>query len=238
MDSENNTEHRQIIFYITDNGHNLAEKIAGLYHDAEILRFNSKKFADRWTTSKNIICIMATGIAVRAAALLLKDKRTDPAVVVLDEKGSFVISLLSGHIGGANMLAQRIADFLGAQAVITTASDVQGKLALDLWASENNLYIEDFEKLKNLSAKIVTNRKIKVHTDYSLNTEKMPEEFTIVDSPDQADIIISNGIMEQDALFLRPKNLFAGIGCNRGTAKEEIKEIVDAVLQREKLSTG
>ena len=245
MDSENKTDHRpqttdhrQIIFYITNNGLNLAQRLKEFFPDSEMVRFNTAVFADKWTTSKNIICIMATGIAVRAVAPLLKDKRTDPAVVVLDEKGSFVISLLSGHIGGANMLAQKISGFLGAQAIITTASDVQGKLALDVWASGNNLYVEDFERLKGLSAKIVNNRKIKVHSDYPLSTEKMPEEFTIVNSPDQADIIISNGIMDQDALFLRPKNLFAGIGCNRGTAKEEIKKTLDAILQREKLSAG
>ena len=82
-----------------------------------------------------IICIMATGIVVRTIAPLLKDKYRDPALVVCDERGRFAISLISGHLGGANVLAEQVAAATGGQAVLTTASDVLGKTALDLWCS-------------------------------------------------------------------------------------------------------
>lgn len=230
------TEQGQVIFYITEGGFELARKIAGLYPDAEILKYNSGVFADRWLKSASIICIMATGIVVRTVASLLKDKKTDPAIVVLDEKGKYAISLLSGHIGGANELTIEIADYLNAQAVLTTASDVQGKVSLDVWALEKSLFIEDHERMKRLSVKIVNGNKIKVWTDCPVHTEYLPEEFIMINSRDKAEIIITNRVTNEDALFLRPKNLILGVGCNRGTSKEEIKVMVGQVFQREKLS--
>jgi cobalt-precorrin 5A hydrolase len=98
-----------------------------------------------WGRHHAIVCIMATGIVVRQIAPLLKSKTVDPAVVVLDEKGRFVISLLSGHLGGANRLAEKVAELVGGHAVITTASDVQEKPAVDLIAREAGLEIENME---------------------------------------------------------------------------------------------
>ncbi len=224
------------IFYITGNGRKLAGRIAGLYPGAEILKFNSDIFAERWETSGNIICIMAAGIVVRAAAPLLKHKTTDPAVVVLDENGSYAISLLSGHIGGANELATRIAGHIGARAVITTASDVQGKLSPDMWAMQKNLHVEDFEKLRKISAGILRGEQIRVNTEYPVGAGGLPGEFVLVDSPEEADMVISHRLIDSGALFLRPGNLFAGIGCNRGTAESEIREVFESVFREERLS--
>ncbi len=149
-----NRTQNTIIFYITEDSLKLAKKVAEIFKNAEIIKYRSGEFKKKWHGSKNIICIMATGIVVRAIAPLIKDKRTDPAVVVLDKKGRFVISLLSGHIGGANELARNIADHLGAEAVITTASESS-----------------------------------------------------------------------------RPKSLILGIGCNKGTTKEEFEKAIKDVLQ-------
>lgn len=230
------TEHTTVIFYITNNGFSVARSVQKLFPDAEIVRYKNEAFREKWGSAKNIICIMATGIVVRAVAPLLKDKKTDPAVVVLDENGCFVISLLSGHIGGANALTSRIAESIGAQPVITTASDLQGRVALDLWAEEKNLYIEDYKKLKTLSAKIVNGERVTVRTERIFNSDDIPDEFDIVGQNDHADIIITGRLLDDDALFLRPKNLFAGIGCNRGTTKEEILDFVSEAFEREKLS--
>jgi cobalamin biosynthesis protein CbiG len=179
---------------------------------------------------------MATGIVVRSMAFLLENKKNDPAVVVLDEQGKYAVSLISGHIGGANALAKRIADYIGAYAVITTASDVQGKVALDLWAEEKDLFIEDFKKLKKLSTRIVNGERIKVYPDCPFDKKQMPDEFIVVESGDEPDIIISHSLFDSKALFLRPRNLFVGIGCNRGTSANEIDEVTRSVLDREKLS--
>jgi cobalamin biosynthesis protein CbiG len=224
------------IFYVTGNGYVLAGKIEKLYPGAEVLKFNSETFADRWTTSGKIICIMAAGIVVRAVAPLIKDKKVDPAVVVLDEKGRFVISLLSGHLGGANELAKEIAGYIGAEAVITTASDVQGKPALDLWAEEKGLYVEDFEKLKKLSARIVNRGMIKVKIDDAVNITAIPEEFIPVEAMEEADVLISHRLVESKALFLRPRSLCVGIGCNRGTPKGEIEDALKAIFRDKGLS--
>ncbi len=91
---------------------------------------------------------MATGIVVRAIAGVVKDKFTDPAVVVVDEKGKFAISLLSGHVGGANRLALKVASIIGAQPVITTATDVEGVISLDVIAKDYGYQIENKEDLK------------------------------------------------------------------------------------------
>lgn len=230
------SELRTVIYYITNNSFHLAKKLGKLLPDSEIIKYNQRLFNGKWKQTNNIICIMATGIVVRAIAPLLRDKRTDPAVVVLDENGKFAISLLSGHIGGANALAHQIADFLGARAVITTASDVQGKISLDIWAEEKNLIVEDFQKLTEMSARIVNGNSVKVFSELRLGPGSVPDEFTIVDSADQADVIISSRLIESDALFLRPQNLIAGIGCNRGTRKEEIASVVAEVMQNNNLS--
>jgi cobalamin biosynthesis protein CbiG len=224
------------IFYITKNGLKLARKIRQNFPEAELFKYDAKLFADKWPTAKNIICIMATGIVVRAAAPLIKDKKIDPAVVVLDEKGRFAISLLSGHLGGANELAKKIAACLGTEAVITTASDVQGKIALDLWAKEKDLYVEGFEKLKKLSTKIVNGKRIKVKIDGGVNIAAMPEEFITDASIKEADAIISHRLIKSRALFLRPKSLCVGIGCNRGTSKEEIEKDLKDLFRKEKLA--
>ena len=92
---------------------------------------------------------------MRSIAPFVRDKKTDPAVLCLDERASFVIPLLSGHIGGANALAARLAGALGAKAVITTATDVNGKFAVDAWAAQNGCAIEDFALAKRFAAEIL-----------------------------------------------------------------------------------
>ncbi len=100
-------------------------------------------FPRLWRDNRALVCIMAAGIVVRCIAPLVRSKTVDPAVVVVDERGRYVISLLSGHAGGANRLAQTVADLLGAQPVITTGSDVSHKPAVDTMALETGLIMED-----------------------------------------------------------------------------------------------
>lgn len=118
---------RVAICYISNNGFELAQRLSRLYPEAKVVRFKSGIVPDLWQGYKSLVFIMAAGIVVRSIAHLIKDKRTDPAVVVLDENGDYAVSLLSGHQGGANDLAREIAGFLKGQAVITTASEVKTK---------------------------------------------------------------------------------------------------------------
>ena len=124
---------------------------------------------------RGMIFVSAAGIAVRAIAPWVKDKMTDPPVVSVDEATRFVIPLLSGHVGGANELARRIADWLGAVPVITTATDVNGKFAVDLFAAAYHMKIMDRKEAKNISAAVLDGKKIGVFSDLPLST--LPEGF-------------------------------------------------------------
>ena len=101
--------------------------------------------AQAFTDNEAIICIMATGIVVRSLAPMIQDKTCDPAVLVLDERGRHVISLLSGHVGGANALATQVGRVLQADPVITTATDTEGVQALDVLAKQLNAWYPEFK---------------------------------------------------------------------------------------------
>lgn len=109
---------------------------------------------------QNIIFISSTGIAVRSIAPYIESKDKDPAVIVIDSSSKYVISLLSGHIGGANDLTIKVADILKAQPIITTATDNLGIVAPDTIAKKYNLVIEDLKKAKDVSAKLVQGEKV------------------------------------------------------------------------------
>ncbi len=194
-----------------------------------------EKIQDLWAQEPDaIICIMATGIVVRAIGTLCSDKTKDPCVLVLDEKGQFVISLLSGHLGGGNQLAKSLADKIGAQAVITTASDVTGHTALDLWAQKNSLVVDDSKKLTEKSAKLINCGKIEIFTE--CNVDSLPVDFKLAATPDTADSIISDKVFpESGALILRPCSLSVGLGCNRGTKKEDFDIAVNELFTDNKL---
>ncbi|MBI5026825.1 MAG: cobalt-precorrin 5A hydrolase [Nitrospirae bacterium] len=248
MDSGSKTA----IFYITNNGLNLAQRLRGLYPEAQIVKFKSETVSNIWNVCNNFVFIMATGIVVRTIAHLIKDKKTDPAVVVMDEKGEFAISLLSGHLGGANEIANEIAKFLGGEPVITAASDVNSMTSIDLWARENNLIIEDWELVPQIGTLLLNNDALRVYIeekteDRTQNIDiKLPEEFLKVSDPQFADVLITNkkeiglNVIPAQAgiyqLYLRPKNLVVGIGCNSGTSANEIEDSVKNTLEKNNLS--
>ncbi len=232
------------IISITRGGNELASRIQRFMPEAtvfSVLPSINEFIREHWHKYRGFIFIMATGIVVRTIAPFIKDKKTDPAVVVIDEKCRFVISLLSGHVGGANELARRIAGHLGAEAVITTASGASGLPALDLWAIENDLIVEDWQAMTKASAKLVNNGALRLYSENKLNP--LPEAFLRVENPAYADVIVTNkkslsicGCHVKDTLYLRPKNLIIGIGCNRGTPAEEIEDMVKSSLEEYNLS--
>ena len=145
---------------------------------------------------------------MRAIAPFLKSKLTDPAVIVIDEKAKFVIPILSGHIGGANELARKIAGIIHAQTVITTATDLNNIIAVDEWAVKNNCVIENPEMIKKISGTLLNNQSIGIAV-----TEKLQE------TPFEA------------TLFLRPKNLILGAGCKKNISPEEFENTVLKFLE-------
>lgn len=201
---------------------------------------------DLWQRMDGLVFIMATGIVVRVIAPLLEGKESDPAVVVMDDAGKFAISLLSGHLGGANELAGKCAFIVGAREVITTATDVNGLPSFDMLAKEEGWVIDDITRVKSLNALLLDHREIavvdpsgRVRT-YFHGTGNLAFYDTFMEAfKSGADgyLFVTNRHLPPQArsselLILRPRNLVLGIGCNRGTAAEEIEEVISQNLKR------
>jgi cobalt-precorrin 5A hydrolase len=221
------TPSRTAIIALTKGGRELAARLAALLPDSETVSGQGKVqevMAHIWQNYDRLVCIMAAGIAVRAIAPLVRDKTADPAVVVCDEQGRFAISLLSGHLGGGNALARQIASLLGGQAVITTASDVLGRTALDLWARDAGLSVADRRSLTSVMAKLVNSGAVTIYSCWPL--PDLPPDILPAAAPEDADLLITCQTEAQapGQSLLHPKVLAAGIGCNRGTPSAEIGE--------------
>lgn len=235
-------------------GYNLGEKIAeGLrklgyeaeqYTKSEYTEKTSAYHVDEpvkeWTARMfgcvdALIYIGACGIAVRSIAPYVKDKKTDPAVIVADEEGNYVISLLSGHIGGANQLTKSVAGITGGQPVITTATDIHEKFAVDMFAKKNNCYISDMKYAKEISAAILEGKTVGFYSEFPWLGE-LPEGLKLYDENDgmkpELGIAVTTAFAVHPyvhTLYLVPKVLSLGIGCRRGTSKEAIEETVRKV---------
>ena len=214
--------------------------------------------ASQWAESAfaeadGVIFCCAAGIAVRAIAPFVKSKTTDPAVLVTDEYGRFIIPLLSGHLGGANALANRIAEKTGGTAVITTATDLNGTFAVDVFAAKNHLYIEEMHLAKEISAALLEGRTVGFRSDLPWRgalPEGLAEELTDgLAEGETADFrsdlprrgALPEGLAEGEAgiglsisadlskqpfpktLHLIPRRFAAGIGCRRGKTEEELE---------------
>lgn len=179
------------------------------------------------------ICFIgASGIAVRSIAPFVRDKTKDPAVVVMDEKGIFAISLLSGHLGGANDLAGVLANLTGAIPVITTATDVNGKFAVDVFAKKNRLYIENMTYAKEISADVLDEKPVGFYSDFPV-LDQIPEEIIpvtkeqVFEGTNGLAVTLYPNIQPfKHTLHLIPKILTVGIGCRRGTDAAEIEQAV------------
>ncbi len=153
-------------FYLTGEGEALARRLAAAHPGDLYGKENFKaQLKNAFGRYEELICIMATGIVVRILAPLIVHKTSDPAVVVLDQRGQYAISLLSGHLGGANDLAREMAFLCGGEAVITTATDVAGELSFDTFAKKRQMAIENIGQLKYISGALLDKKPIRVITD-------------------------------------------------------------------------
>ncbi len=181
--------------------------------------------------SEAIIFVGAVGIAVRAIAPHIKDKTSDPAVVCVDELGRYSIPILSGHIGGANHLAGQIASAIGAEPVITTATDINGKFSVDSFAASRDMSIGSMALAKDVSAAILDGRFVGLKSDYPV-CGRVPACLDTSKTGDLG-VHITSGFGKGPylrTLRLIPKNHILGIGCRRGTDKEDIKKVALTVL--------
>ena len=254
---------RIAIIAITRNGARLGSRLKEGFAGAEL--FVLRKFAgqsgkgvtpfsgevrelvkDLWPETGGFVFIMAAGIVVRLIAPHLVDKEHDPAVVVMDDAGKFAISLLSGHLGGANELACRCAFLLGAREVITTATDANNLPSFDMLAKEEGWVIDDISRVKILNSLLLDDEEIAVVDPtgrvrpYFHGLEKLAFFETFMEafkSGAKGYLFVTNRHLppqaqSKDLLVLRPKNLVLGIGCNSGTSPEEIEEVTSVNLKR------
>ncbi len=159
--------------------------------------------------------------------------------MVADDAGTHVISLLSGHLGGGNELTRFLAERLGADPVITTASDVRGKLAIDVWAQKNHLYITDLKAAKAVAARIVNGETVPFYCEGCVSGE-VPPELKRVDTDTLSDqdgaVIVSVRNSVRNNLHLVPRAVILGIGCKKGKSVEEIRKFVFSLLREQKVA--
>ncbi|MHB8172659.1 MAG: cobalamin biosynthesis central domain-containing protein, partial [Thermincolia bacterium] len=194
----------------------LPEKLMGLLEagEARVYQGPLREVVEKiFHQYRALICVMALGIVVRLIGPLAANKGEDPAVVTLDEKGQFVISVLSGHLGGANQLAGQLAEALGATAVITTATDVQGKTAIDVLARQWGMGIEPLASIKIVNGALLEDKQVTVFHEGDL-PGALPESYLAIpfSSGENREglvptVYISNKIIPsagERTLFLRP----------------------------------
>ena len=258
---------RIAIIAITKNGIKMAKGLKEKFPTWEI--FAPEKFSDddkkiNWynnsTTIKikelfesndGLICLFSLGAVVRLISPHLKDKKTDPAVIVIDDQAQFVISTLSGHLGGANQLTNDIAEQLGAIPVITTAADVNKTIAVDLVGKDLGWKIDDDSNVTKISAFMVNAEKIGVYQNCGVKNwwkNKLPENVSTYSNIDElkksqskgyliiSDELINDNEILENAVVYRPPSLVIGIGLHWDTTKDKIIEGLDASLQKFNLS--
>lgn len=264
------------IYALTPQGLDLAFRLADrtggqIYAVASLRREPPARFsssAPRWFASLSEqtrsvfplyschIFIAAAGIAVRAIAPLLKGKAVDPAVLVLDQRGRHVISLLSGHLGGANAMARRVAALLGATPVITTATDCEGLPALDELAREKGLAVGNLEAVKRVSAALLAGEQVLLRDPENhlglrgseweplFLVERKGDGFDAQGAPPSAWAEVrvtacappADPDARQRCLYLHSRVIHAGIGCRKGTPAGAILEALADVCARRNLA--
>ena len=242
------------ILYFTQAGAALADKLTReLAPEASVTYKSGKGCCKEWTAEhfrkgNVLVYIGACGIAVRAIAPHIGSKDTDPAVIVIDEKGENVIPILAGHLGGANEWARKIARLTEGQPVLTTATDVNGIFAVDLFAKDNQLLISDLKKAGRFTASLLEEREASViipskYADVIRYEDGIPAELKVYDLSDEqleslqgtnAALITPEAESSDKAntpLRLIPRCVILGIGCRKGKSYEELRDYVEEALQ-------
>ena len=251
------------VLAITKNGIEIGLKLKEYFSDFEIfapIKFlnndekiqwyedsTTQKIVELFKNNDGIICLFSLGAVIRLLAPHIKDKKTDPAVIVIDDNANFVISVLSGHLGGANELSNEIAEKMGSTPVITTAADVNKTIAVDLVGREFGWKIDDDSNVTRISAFMVNKEKIGVFQNIGKKEwwkGKLPENITffskiedLKDSDSKGYLVITNDQINdeellKDSVVYRVPNLVVGIGLHWNTSKETILNGVNETLEK------
>lgn len=249
------------VISFTENGKQLSESIVKLLERELEIRLYTKceagikdnRYSDilfvkasvgdwakeRMQEQNALLFIGACGIAVRAVAPHLTDKLHDVPVLVMDEKGKYVIPILSGHIGGANDLAIHIAKKTGAEPVITTATDLNKKFAVDLFAKRNNLYIANKGGIVKVSSKALAGKEITISIEagYEITCEETGVQIVPYPPTGFVDVVVtSQNDMFDASVILKPREYVVGFGCKRGKNVSEIDRFITKTIKKKGIS--
>ena len=257
------------VIAITKHGIEIARQIKEKLSEAEIYapaKHNDSAADINWFTEQTaqlvaslfktndaLICIFSLGAVIRLIAPFLIDKKSDPAVLVIDDKANFVISALSGHLGGANELARLVASlFMNSRPIITTAADVNETIAVDLIGREFGWKIENNENVTKVSALMVNEEKIGLYQETGeknwWHTPSLPKNVIIVRSLDElrspdfsgaliiSDRLITDTIILEKSVIYRPKSLVIGLGLHLDTHINDIEFGIQVVMKDKGLS--
>ncbi len=256
------------IICITRNGINIARNIKSSMPDVKIYAQSKHSdsgsdiiwfeeaaavlISDVFKKYEVLICIFSLGAVIRLISKLLVDKKYDPAVLVIDDQANYVISALSGHLGGANSMAILISKLLNCQAIITTAADVNKTIAVDLLGHEFGWLIDNFENVTKVSAHMVNEDKVGVFQDTGELTwwdkKELPKNVTLVKNIEElmskeykacliiTDRIINENTLMEKSVVYRPKSLVVGLGLHWDTTESEISNGIKKVLGENGLS--
>ena len=251
------------VLAITKNGIDMSLRLKEHFSDFEIfapVKFSdnngkiqwydestTQKIVDLFKSNDGIVCLFSLGAVIRLLAPHIKDKKTDPAVIVIDDNANFVISVLSGHLGGANELSNEIAEKIGSTPVITTAADVNKTIAVDLVGKEFGWKIDDDSNVTRISAFMVNKEKIGIFQNIGKKEwwkGKFPENITFFSniedlraSESKGYLIITNDQIDDESVLknsvvYRVPDLVVGIGLHWDTSKETILNGVNETLKK------
>ena len=221
----------------TDRGQRLANQLAeGLNGTA--MRCGQPLSLDDWTkdgfsVADALIFVGAAGIAVRAIAPYVRSKLHDPAVVVVDENGGFAVSLLSGHLGGANDVTRQAAKLCGAVPVITTATDRNGVFAVDSWARLQGCTVENPRCIKEISARLLSGETVRIASDWPISGA-IPNGVELTEMQNY-DVHLTITKTEESALRIIPQIAVLGVGCKLGTPQAAIEQAFSELCEQENL---
>ena len=216
----------------TDRGEALARRLAEALDGIADRGVPAAEWTARFFSEADaLVFVGAAGIAVRSVAPHLRGKTTDPAVVVVDEAGQYAVPVLSGHLGGANDLARRIAAICGGIPVITTATDTAGVFAVDEWARRQNCALPEPERILPVSARILRGETVTVTSDWPVAGE-CPAGVLLAENGMVRLSLAADGA----ALHLIPRIGVLGVGCKRDTPRERIETVFRSFLARHRIS--
>lgn len=201
---------------------------------------------DNFTKADGLIFVGAVGIAVRAAAPHVSSKSSDPAVVAVDETGRFAVSLLSGHLGGGNDLTRKVAEACGAVPVITTATDVNNVFAVDEWSKRQNCCVLNPGRIKYVSSALLSGGTADIYCFVKISGE--PPERVQQTERDRCNVSVDihaddygqtcddSSSTIREPLRLVPRIAVLGIGCRRGTSRQQIEDAFKVLLSETGIS--